>query len=225
MTYFNTTTAGGTGAAQTLSIVPPINMLRGMLVVMFAASDSTGAQARSINNTGGQQWNQIYNINQNSAGQTIWWCIFNGTWSTNPVIDFTAATPSVTSQEIELQVFSPTSNRYRFGFESLATSSTTGSTTCTVTGVTTVNQRTVALASWATSGTNTWNSLTAGWSYAGLNSYGASGSQLSASYALQIFTSPQATGNVSNVQATGGPSNCLQHMIIFYEYYKSQILD
>lgn len=225
MTYFNTSNQSGTGATQTLTITPPASMVRGQLVVMIVASDSTGAQARSISNAGGQNWSQIYNINQNNAGQTIWWCIFNGTWSASPIIDFTAATPSVTSQEIEMQVFTATSNRYRWVFESLATSSTTGSTTCTIPGVTTVAERTVALATWATSDQNTWGTLTAGWSNAGSASYGATGSGLSASYALKIFTSAQATGNVTQVQLTLGPDNCLQHMIIFAEVYKSQILN
>lgn len=226
MNYFGTFFNAGTGGSQTVNVdMSAASMIRGMLTIMVAASDSTGAQARSINNTGGQNWTQIYNVNQNNAGQTIWWCTFNGTWSANPVIDFGASSPTVTAQTIEIQVMFPTSYRYEWKLETLTTSSTTGSTTCTIPGVTTVADRTLILATWATSDQNTWGTPSATWAVPGAPEYGASGSGLSSTYAFKILLSPGATGDVSKTQLTLGPDNCLQHMIVFIESYKSQILN
>jgi hypothetical protein len=88
----------------------------------------------------------------------------------------------------------------------------------TVAAATTNVANTLAIAIWASSDDNTWNSLTAGWSNP-TNMTGqtrnndATDSSLSMAYTTVV--SAGSTGTVSNTQATVGPDTTIHGMVVF----------
>lgn len=225
MIYFGTASNSTTGATQILDVTPPASMVRGQAVIIYAQSDSNPAGTKTISNTGGQEWTNIYDSTGVSAGFSIWWCKFNGVWSANPSVDFGAVTPDLTAASVIMHVFTATANRYRWMFESFHTYATSGNVVCTIGDTSISNVRTLALCSWITSDVNTWGNLTATWTVTGAAEYTVSGSGQSSTYAHKFFTSSGTSGAISKEQLTNGPDNSLQTIIVFAEIYKQQILN
>ena len=205
ITYFasaSTPADGGTNTTNPTVVIPPLNMQVGDLVLMIAQSrDSTAALA--ISNNGGQSWTSETQQNQTNCRIRLFWCRFNGTWSTNPSVSF----GNTNNHIVVMHVFRP-SNTSSVWAEDVAQVSANyaapgGAHTVTIPGITTITDGALVFAAWASSDNNTWGSLTAGWSTPG-SAYYRNASNASQTHAYKVMATAGASGNVSQNQATLG---------------------
>jgi hypothetical protein len=220
-TFFGVSTqpadAGSLIEPQTaLALTPPGSMLTGDLVVvqMYNENGSAG-DGMQINATGGQTWtsdttNGSYSFSAVVAGHRIYWCRFDGTWTTDPTFDFPAKAGN-RGVGMQMLVFRPDSTSKVWSVDVSPAWATfvapSSPFTVTITGISPSQSDTVSLASWTSDDNNTWGNLTGtGWSKTGLAAQyrNTGGSDLASTYAYKLQGSPAATGNVSQDQLTLG---------------------
>lgn len=108
ITYFNSASTpadNGTNTATTTSVTPPGSMLTGDLVVLISYQRGTST-THNISNTGGQAWNTAFSSTASSSATlsaAMFWCTFNGTWSADPSVVFSAGT----NTNVVMHVFRP----------------------------------------------------------------------------------------------------------------------
>jgi hypothetical protein len=84
-------TQDGTNAGPTVTLAPPTSMVAGQLVLVYL--NYRGAVTWSNSTTGGQTWSSSANTQQSTTTTArLFWCIFNGTWSADPVFTVTTGT-------------------------------------------------------------------------------------------------------------------------------------
>ena len=153
--------------------------------------------------TGGQSWSTaVGTYSPAGANQTIaiFWCTFNGTWSGNPSV--TVGAGNTLGLSAIMYVFVPNNSSSLWGVNINPTNSTSNvMTTNQITGVTTTASNTVTMAFWSVGATNTWNTLTAGWSKPNAQ-YRNTTSGQSHTGAYKIMAAPGATG------PPGGRAGC-----------------
>lgn len=216
-TYFNSAStpadsASATGTADPTAVTPPSGMLAGDLVCMIGQQRATSATL-AISAAGGQTWTSetVFDATTNVTAR-LFWCQFNGTWSTNPSVDFSATT----CNSVQMHVFRPPATNYTWQKATLTGSltdnpSTANDLTSPFTALTsgsdtTTSNPTVSLAGWHSADDNTWGTLSgSGWAVTGSAQYrNTSGQDQSASYAHKIQTAAGTLGDVSKSQLTLG---------------------
>lgn len=209
-------TDNATNGTSPVVITPPASMQVGDLVYvqsMVSATDRTHA----ISADGGQTWNTpgpgLNNVFQ------IFWCRFNGTWSTNPSVAISGASQA---KSAVMHVFRPTDTSKNWAVDQGPNYNLSPSgSTHTVTGVTNTHSSTVAVASW-TFGSDAAIYATGagvGWNFAGSAQYrnsSTSGNSTAYSYKIMVFTG--STGNVSRNMTGASPATNRTSIISFYEF-------
>jgi ABC-type transporter Mla subunit MlaD len=221
ITYRGSTSSpadNGTSTATQITLTPVASMAAGDLCIVYL--QQRGTATFSVGVTGGQTWQSFNRITGTNIAVQAFWCTFNGTWGANPRFDFSAGTVTTAV----MHVFQPTSTAYKWYLDLFPTSGsfTAGTTpfTKTITGITTVRNSTVTIASWFTADDNTWGSLAGtGWSNSGMSAQyrNTSGSQQSSAYAYNIQSSAGATNNVSLNQTAQGGDAGITYISAFFE--------
>jgi len=226
ITYFgsaSTPADNGTNTATTTAVTPPSSMLTGDLVILYAYQRGTATM--SISSTGGQTWDSsISGINSSSAtlAGRLFWCVFNGTWSADPSVLFSAGT----NTNVVMHVFRPTSTAYSWALDSSAAQNTLGnfgaSPSITFGFASTSHSSAVCLVIASTDDDNTWSTSGSGWSTLGSAQYrNTSGSDTSSSYAYIIQTAIGTPANVTKTEVTLGNDGGIVGDFCFYEFSTS----
>src|SRR5262245_7286601 len=105
----NGSLAPGAGAVD-VAVTPPASMQDGDLVLMFGMVRDTGVVA-GVTTTGGQAWTALTNRDGTAMMAIGVWARFNGTWSTNPAINFTMSSGTI-GASVQMLVFRPTASAY-----------------------------------------------------------------------------------------------------------------
>lgn len=209
------------------AITPPGSMLEGDLVILIA--QYRGAVTLTISATGGQTWNSLgeYNGGTTRTDNHIWWCRFNGTWTTNPSVTNTTGTLALSGI---MHVFRPTTGTNSWGVDHNIDydewDAADGATDVSQQLYTwqTVAASTVSFCAWFTADDNTWSNLGGtGWVLTGSAQYrNTTGQDQSSAYAHNIQTSSSVTtidvGIPDMDQATNGADATVIRFLIFYEY-------
>lgn len=219
ITYFGSSSApadNATSGVSPRSVVPPASMVVGDLVYihsMVSATDRTHA----ISDTGGQTWNTpgpgLNNVFQ------IFWCRFNGTWSSNPSVAISGASQA---KSVVMHVFRPTDTAKSWAVDQGPTYNLSPSgSTHTITGVTNIHTSTVTITSWTFGSSSAIYATGAGigWNFAGNAQYrntSTSGNCTAFSYKTMVFSG--ATGNVSRNMTGVSPATNRTSIISFYEF-------
>lgn len=209
----------GSNTASTVTVIPPLNMVAGDLVIVYVHyRNNAGTLTNTIN--GGQTWTAEDQQNSGNQRIRIFWCRFNGTWSADPVFSRSGGTNQ--SLTAVMYVFRPTNASSTWEKHLGPTPGTSTSSTVSITGVTTTVPNTVTMAFWGSEDDNTWGTLTGagtGWSKTGLsNQYrNSGGNDQSHTSAYNIKTTAGATGSTSQVQLTNGADNTKTTIITWNE--------
>ncbi|ANE52281.1 T9SS type A sorting domain-containing protein [Flavisolibacter tropicus] len=217
-TFFGVSSSSADGTAQTgttVSITPPGSMATGDLVVIYALFTSKKG-ALAISDMGGQSWTTESSGTDNASNlsYTIFWCRFNGTWSTTPSVTDGATASGPLSAT--MYVYRPTNPNNLWGIDKKADVSANAATTISIAGVTAAFPNTVTMAFWSSPATNTWGSLTntTEWSKTSLDAQNRNTSQ-SYSAAYNIRSTAGAVASVAQTQSTSLKS--LTSLIGWYE--------
>jgi hypothetical protein len=100
--------ATGGADADALTVTPPPSMVAGDLVLLIGQLQvTTAGQMGSVTFTGGQSWSSASAVTgANDQVMVLYWCQFNGTWSSDPGIQ-SAAQSGTQPFTIILHVFRP----------------------------------------------------------------------------------------------------------------------
>lgn len=209
MTYFGTAATpadNGANAGPLATVTPPGSMVAGDFVVVLTQYRGDGIPA--VETTGGQTWTVIAGAAQTNVSILLSYCIFNGTWSVNPV--FSQPLGGTAALSAIMHVFRATSG-YAFAGRDTGLSHNATFTApstpfdVTVPADTSTQARIVALAFFATADDNTWALQSGTWTNAGTAQYrNTTGQDQSNSTAYKFFTSIGTIDAVTNQQATLG---------------------
>lgn len=185
----------GTLGASPVAVTPPASMVANDFVLLVGGVKS-GSSTITISEAGGQTWNDITLVDGAGTRFQARWCIFNGTWSANPSIAYSAAI--ATTAVMLVYRSSRVSPVWQINVGQVS------GTSLTINSVTTTRQSTASVAIWHSSVNTTFTSLTGtGWSTVGSTQYrNLDGSDATIKFAHRILNLAQATGNVS-VTASG----------------------
>lgn len=214
-----------------LALTPPSSMQAGdLVVVMMYNENGSAGDGMQINGTGGQTWtsdttNGSYSYSGSAAGHRIYWCRFNGTWSTNPTFDFPAKA-GTRGCGMQMLVFRPDNSGDLWGLDTAPTwtgfSAPSTPFTVTVTaGYTPSNPDTVTIARWCSDDDNSWGTLSgSGWSKTGLGAQyrNQGGSDLSTTFAYNLQGTPTSLADVSQDQTALGGDAGSTVILTFYAY-------
>jgi hypothetical protein len=194
--------SGAVGVADPTAVTPPGDLESGDLVLMIGHQRATAATL-AVSATGGQSWTSETAIGTTLVTARVFWCIYNGTWSADPSVDFSATT----CNSVQMHAFRPPSGT-GFSLNVAQVELDTAGSPATITGQTTTGTNpTLTVAGWFTADDNTWGAISGtGWVELGFAQYrNTSGSDQSSAYAW--FSSPTggATGNVTQTQLANGP--------------------
>lgn len=224
MTYFGSAATpadnGTLSNASVATVTPPGSMVAGDLVVVLGQYRGDDGFPEVIV-TGGQTWTTITGAFTTDCQVSLFYCIFNGTWSANPAFQQAVGGPAALSAI--MHVFRPTSGFTFAGRDtglSHNASYTAPSTPfdVTVPADTSTEARIVALAFFTSEDDNTWALQSGTWTNAGTAQYrNTSGTDQSNSTAYKFFTSIGTIDAVTNRQATLGGDHGLLMNFGFYE--------
>jgi hypothetical protein len=233
VTYFGSASnvadnSAGFDDAAYEAITPPASMVTGDLALVLAA-EATSSGAITVGTTGGQIWTSLTSNESASPQicQRLFWCRFNGTWSTNPTFapahvgdfqDFSAI----------MVVFRPSSGANLWSVdvaESAATYTAPGTPfDVTTTGQTAIGTSGVFVNIDTCVGVPTWAIQTGGWSNPTNTQWRNSANNLlSTSIAYKIFTGAGASGSVTNRQSVTGYAGW-KSIITFAETVSNKLL-
>ncbi|MCB0775294.1 MAG: T9SS type A sorting domain-containing protein [Chitinophagaceae bacterium] len=193
----------GSNTATTATITPPASMQAGDLVIIYGEYRNTGGTL-TISDDGGQSWTTETQYNGSNQRIRIFWCRFNGTWSSNPQISRGAGGGTRPLSAI-MYVFRPTISTNSWVVNVGPNNANPTGTSISVTGVTTTLPKTVTMAYWGSPAATTWGSLSgSGWVKTGLTAQyrntGGSGQSHTSAYNIQSSTATLA--NVSQIQSS-----------------------
>lgn len=210
--------AGATNTADPTAVTGP-SASAGDLVIMVAQSRAASL-TQAISNAGGQDWQPLTQRSTTNCSTRIFWCQFNGTWSSNPSVSF----GSTTCNTVVMHVIRPSDATSTWAVDVAESYATyTAATTVTITGQTTTQPKTATIAVWVSVDDNTWGGLTVssgaqGWVVAGQKqNRNTSGSDQSMSSAVKIQMTAGATGDVTKQQLSLGGDAGARHIVTFYE--------
>lgn len=203
-------------AGTTVTITPPASMAAGDLVIIYAHFRSLSGTP-SISNAGGQAWNTETTGAATNQIFGVFWCRFNGTWASSPIVS--GGTNTIPLSAI-MYVYRPTNSSNFWGIHVGAANSNSSTTTASITGITTTVPNTVTMAFWSVPAPNTWSGLSgAGWSQTGLNAQyrNTTGSGQSHTAAYTILSAPGTVQAVSQNQPSGQTQSTRKTIISWYE--------
>lgn len=199
-----------------MAVTPPASMQQGDLVIMIGQRRATDITL-TVSETGGQTWNALPILTgTNNISPRIFWCRFNGTWTSNPSVAMTNSSTNT----VVMHVFRPPGRNYSWAIDvDQQTTAHAAAATITRTGVTTIRPNTVTLAAWFTADENSWGAPTAGWTTTGTAQYrNIAGTDQSCTFAHQIRTTAGSTGNVAKTQTALGNDATRSAIVSFYTY-------
>ena len=201
-----------TNTADPTAVTPPSGMISGDLVCMVGHQRATGATL-AISADGGQSWTSETAIGITNSTSRLFWCVYDGTWDTNPSVDFSGTT----CNSVQMHVFRAPSGYTWSVNQALAETEDATSPYENPGQTTTGTDPTVTLVGWFTADDNSWSNPTGtDWRQAGTGQYrNTSGSDHSAAYAYKIQTAAGATGAVSKTQTANGADACTTFAITF----------
>jgi hypothetical protein len=191
----------------------PTYMTAGDLVCMIGHERATGSTL-AVSAAGGQTWNTLAAINTTLVTARMFWCVYNGTWSADPSVDF----GGTTCNSVQLHVFRGAPTFTTWTVNQAQVELDTAGSPASITGQTTTGTNpTLTLAGWFTADDNTWGSISGtGWVNLGTEQYrNTSGSDQSSTYAWKTQTAAGATGNVTKTQTANGPDAGTTFIITF----------
>ncbi len=153
----NPTDNGASNEPVTLAVTAPGSMVAGDLVFLIGQNGAATTGQMAISATGGQTWNTKDETAANAQCVAVWWCEYNGTWSADPSIIFSAQSGTIPTTAV-MHVFRPgdASETWTIdqayqgaGFAAAATPVRTGQTT--------TKSNTVSLAGFCSADDNTWS--------------------------------------------------------------------
>jgi hypothetical protein len=176
-------------------------MLAGDLVVIYAHYRNTGGTL-DITTDGGQVWASETQSNGTTQRTRIFWCRFDGTWGSNPVVTRSGGSGTQPLTAV-MFVFRPSASTTTWGKHLGPNSVNSTTAAITINGLTNTVPNTVTMAFWGSQDDNTWGAATgAGWNNTGTAQYrNTGGSQQSHTAAYKIQAAAGATGNVSKTQS------------------------
>lgn len=202
------------------TITPPASMVAGDLVVMWSQTRTTSA-TNAISADGGQTWNSLTAGGTTNNTTRIFWCRFNGTWSTDPSVSFSTAL----SCNVFMSVFRPTTGTNLWavdqGVNNNPFSVPSGPPyTVTITGVTNTKANNVTLAFFSSTDDNTWVTPTGGYTAPLTPIYRRNPSGSDQSYVpyYKISATANSPGNLTLDQSAAAPDEGSTAIISFYEY-------
>lgn len=193
----------GTGIDNsTQTVTPPASMLAGDLVV-FVGACQVAAPTITVSATGGQSWDAGSTVTGTDEGLKIFWCEFNGTWSVNPALNFSAEPGSQPVMAV-MHVFRPVLDGIWAVNTTVVGGTMTSASPQPITGITPTLKDNVTVACWAQTNTATWSALSGtGWVAMSTSQWRTtSGTGQSLSFAHQLQGSPVATNDVSLTPST-----------------------
>lgn len=200
----------GSNDSTTVTITPPGSMTSSQWVLLIVGSrDSAGANdtTYSVSTTGGQSWTELTPVSQGIGGHTVFYCTFNGTWDTDPIV--TCTDPETTdSCQALMAVFDGVDTSDPFNVSDTAAGYSTPSGPpydVTISGITTTVDGAWVIAIWMSGDDNTWLLGTGGWTNIGGTQFrnnGSADTSLSAAY-MQVDS--DGSGDVDNEQTSRGP--------------------
>jgi len=216
--YFSTPLDNGTNTADptAVSLDQPtlIGAVAGDLVLMYGHQRATGATP-AVSVTGGQTWTSETVLTGTLVSPRLFWCVFDGTWTANPSVDFSAAV----CNSVYALVFRPPKPDYTWAVNVAQAETDDATGPFTHAGQTTTGSApTVSVAAWFSADDNTWGTLSGtGWVKPSQTPQvrNTSGSDQSATFAWKIKTSAGATGSVEQSQLTLGDDAAVISMISF----------
>lgn len=195
----------GTNTSATVTITPPASMTAGMLVVVTLQPRQTSLSWDDLTNTtsGGQAWQELTDDSFGRANLSAkkFFCIFNGTWSANPVFTCAVSVNFQATMTVH-QHDAGATKRWRVSTP-VTVASKAAATTYTIPAITLPTQPCVVEATFGSIANNTWGTLTAGWAF-GNPSAGnqvRSGTNMSLSVVYKVFTATGSTGSVALTQS------------------------
>ena len=212
ITYFGSSASPQSTAQNSTPpavVTPPASMSAGQLVYVAVALRD-GSAAVSISDTGGQSWTAEGRLaNGSSSSIAIFWCIFNGTWTSSP--SFATSLSFSAPLGAFMTVFSPGAGNTIVKDTDLASGAVASPTSpydIVATGQTASAPSSVSLFGWVVATPKTFALQTAGFSNPGgitqsrWNSFSGSAT-VTLSQAYKIQSSAAATGNVANRLSPG----------------------
>jgi hypothetical protein len=196
----------GAGLPTALAVTPPSMNAGDLMLLTGYAAQSSASRFFSMHATGGQTWNVGgAHSGLTGGGYFWWWGTFNGSWSANPALIYSAS--GTAAMIVNLTVFRPTasSNTWSIDVPVQSTESAAPGSPfdVTLTGQTPTRESTVTVARWMAFDDNTWALQTGGWTNPGGQTQWRShyDTQGSLALAYKIQTSIAATGDVTNRQS------------------------
>ena len=203
-------------------VIPPSAMQAGDLVVMVGQFRANSGITPVIYADGGQSWNSEDVIPPSGyCTMRIFWCIFNGTWASDPSI--IAGSAGIFS--LMMHVFRPTSTAYSWVCD---VNQSTGSFSTsdpypdiTISGVSVSAGGTVVFATWGLGMyACPWILQTSGWANAGNSQYrNTSSVDHTNSSAYKIMGSAGSSGDVTNRIDEAEKTFAGTHAIIAFREY------
>ncbi|MCF8149839.1 MAG: Ig-like domain-containing protein [Burkholderiaceae bacterium] len=209
ITYFASTSNPadpGNLDLSTVPVTPPGSMLAGDLAIMIATTREPG-KALVMSETGGQTWT-TQTTNTATTTQGIFWARFNGTWSADPSVS-NSGPGGENATSLIMHVFRPSAGSNIWALDVAQVNGSFaapgGLFDVTITGVTTLTDGALVLATWLSNDDNTWALQSAGWANAGNAQYrNLDSNDISLTSAYKIMPTAGASGNVTNRQTANG---------------------
>lgn len=202
------------------TITPPGSMVAGDLVVMYSHTRTTSA-TNAISADGGQTWNSLTAGGTTDLTTRVFWCRFNGTWSTDPSVSFSTAL----SCNVSMSVFRPTSGSKLWAVDQAIVNTPYAAPsgppyTVSITGVTNAQPNNVTFAVFASPDDNTWITPTGGYTAPLTPIYrrNPSGSDLSYVLYYKLAAGTGASGTLTLDQSAAAPDPGSTLIVSFYEY-------
>lgn len=176
----------------------------------------------SVSVTGGQEWQKCTQHLGTTNNTSVFFAQFNGSWAANPVFTVTSGTESMIAV---LTWWRPTDPNNRWALAQSPQLGSGAGTAFTITGVTTLDPNTVAIASISSIDDNEYTLTTPGnWYWIGNKQYrtqgGTDGALTIVGYAQ---AAPGSTGNVTLTQATLGADAGITTIVVFKETADPQL--
>lgn len=210
-TFFAVTTSpsdnGALDDTVAREIAPPSGMQVGDLVIV-TVGDRSGTEVMSVDTTGGQSWTTESPQDDGSPAMGVFWCRFNGTWTTNP--KFIATGKFGSAFILVMTVYRPSVSSNTWSTDVAQTEGNTANPLPSPYDATvpsrTVSANSVTQVVWGVGAARVFALQTAGWSNPGglTQIRNTTGSDATLSIAYRIMSTAGATGAVTNRQTTSG---------------------
>lgn len=217
-------------ANTTVAVTPPASMTTGDLVILFAYQRGTSTTF-SISQAAGQTWSTPITHNGGTAtlSASMIWCRYNGTWTTDPSVLFSAGT----NTNVVMHVFRPSDTGKVWAIDAtnglptawnIFQSYTAGAANGAVNGLTAtptpLNNSNVSITMWSSDDDNVWSTVSGtGWTSTSSNTQyrNVAGSDTSSSYAHLIQTSAATIPLTTRLQTTNSADPGIKGAFTFYE--------